>query len=57
MPLKTGKKRQAAYRQRFREAGFKAKEVWAHIEDWPVIDRLVERLRKRRILVNQKDRQ
>lgn len=46
--VKPGKKRQAAYRERLREAGFKAKEVWAHVEDWPVIDRLLERLRKRR---------
>jgi hypothetical protein len=46
--LKAGKKRQAEYRQRLREAGFKAKEVWAHIDDWPLIERLVERLRKRR---------
>lgn len=46
--MKLGKKRQAEYRQRLREAGFKAKEVWAHIEDWPVIERRVERLRKRR---------
>jgi hypothetical protein len=46
--VKLGKKRQAEYRQRLREAGFKAKEVWAHIEDWPVTERLVERLRKRR---------
>jgi len=44
--------RKAAERARKRKAGFKAKEIWAHINDWPIIERLIDRLNKRRS-VNQ----
>jgi len=47
--VKAGMKRQAEYRQRLREAGFKAIEVWVHLDDIPIVKRLVERLRKRRV--------
>jgi hypothetical protein len=41
--------RKAAERERRRKAGFKAFEVWVHLEDWPRVKRYIERLAKRRV--------
>lgn len=45
---KTDAEYKAAERARRREAGFKPKEIWVHPKDWPVVQRLLDRLAKRR---------
>jgi len=40
--------RVAAYEQRKRDAGLVQRKRWAHPEDWPRIDRYIERLNKAR---------
>ena len=45
---KQNRQRVAAFRQRKREAGFVAKERWAHPDDWPEIDKVIRRLNDRR---------
>ena len=42
------RQRVAKARQRKREAGLVPKERWAHPDDWPEIDRLIQRLTKAR---------
>lgn len=44
----TAAERKAAERERRRKAGYKAFEVWVHLEDWPLVQRYLERLWKRR---------
>lgn len=46
--LRTGAERLAELRARRRKEGLKPHEVWAHPKDWPLIQRFVERLAKRR---------
>ena len=48
--------RKAAERARKRKAGFKPREVWVHDDDWEKVQRLIERLAKRR-QDNQKEDQ
>lgn len=43
-----GAERQRRYREAKRKAGFKAFEVWVHLEDWPRVKQSIERLAKRR---------
>ena len=48
MGAKTAVERKREERERRRKAGFKAFEVWVHLDDWPRVKRLIERLAKRR---------
>ncbi len=45
---KTAAERKAEERARRNENGLRRFEVWLHPSDWPVVQRLVERLQKRR---------
>jgi hypothetical protein len=45
---KTGNKRKVEHRERMREAGFVLKQVWVHPDDWPALQRMIERRRKKR---------
>ena len=42
------RQRVAKTRQRKRDAGLVPKERWAHPDDWPQIDRLIQRLTAKR---------
>jgi len=46
--VRSAAERKADQRQRLRKAGYKAFEVWVHLDDWPRVKRFIERLRKRR---------
>ena len=50
MPSDAKKNRQrvAKARQRKRDAGLVPKERWAHPDDWPQIDKLIQRLTAKR---------
>jgi hypothetical protein len=45
----TGNKRKVEHRERMRKAGFVLKQVWVHPDDWPALQRMMERKRKMRM--------
>ena len=47
-PAKLNRQRVAKARQRKRDAGLVPKERWAHPDDWPQIDALIQRLTAKR---------
>ena len=45
---KTAAERKREQRQRRRDEGWMAFEVWVHLEDWPRVKRYLDRLNKAR---------